>query len=502
MTKTGIDLGTMSTLVVGGQHYSARLSPGEPVRLTREPDNPHDPNAIRVENMAGEKAGHLPREVAAWLAPLLDAGKVRVEGAVGADSEDLLGLDRGDELPGLWKPEGIEVRLALCEAGRGILARNVAPATADEVFHEIVRDAWERTGALKDPEVAAMLGRRLSAMAAEDVPPQTRLLLALLPGRGRFVRDRMVGQSVRSLKTMLSELAMMPPVSCDGLIFFPLRLAAVQEAAFALFPQALESGDATVGEVGEGGSVPELMVENRTPLPLLIPEGFIILGLKQCRVMNVSMLVAAGGKTRIPVSCVEQGRWGRAQRAASGSWATPRLRSTKLEGVISSRERTGRPRSDQGRVWDEVTGSLSRLRVHSPTTSLSSAYEARAAKMAEYREKIRLPEGACGVLAGLAGRVLGLELFGAPSALSYVWPRLSEGYFLQALEEPEGASNVAVTADDARAFIRTTAAGLRAAPRQPELGIELEVRGKGLAGTALLHRDQLVHLTAFTGAGE
>jgi len=169
---------------------------------------------------------------------------------------------------------------------------------------------------------------------------------------------------------------------------------------------------------------------------------------------------------------------------------------------MCSRETTGMARSDQGRVWTEVEESLSRLRVHSSTSSLSSAYEARAARMKEYREKIRLPDGACGVLAGLGDRVLGLELFGAPSALTCVSPRLSEGYFLEAIDEPASAAGGGLTEDRARAFVRTMTAGLRPAPRQPELGIELEVRGKDLAATALLYRDQLVHLTAFAGARE
>jgi hypothetical protein len=42
-------------------------------RLLREPDNPHDPNAIRVE-LAGLFLGYIPRDLARKLAPLMDAG--------------------------------------------------------------------------------------------------------------------------------------------------------------------------------------------------------------------------------------------------------------------------------------------------------------------------------------------------------------------------------------------------------------------------------------------
>jgi hypothetical protein len=42
--------------------------------LEREPDNPHDPNAIRVSLFGIHNVGYLPRDAARRLAPLMDAG--------------------------------------------------------------------------------------------------------------------------------------------------------------------------------------------------------------------------------------------------------------------------------------------------------------------------------------------------------------------------------------------------------------------------------------------
>jgi HIRAN domain len=53
---------------------SDAAAPGAPLDLRRDPGNPHDPNAIAV--LAGDaQVGWVPREVAAELAPELDAGK-------------------------------------------------------------------------------------------------------------------------------------------------------------------------------------------------------------------------------------------------------------------------------------------------------------------------------------------------------------------------------------------------------------------------------------------
>jgi hypothetical protein len=54
---------------------AAEVGPGRPLELRRDPENPHDPNAIAVHPAgAGEQLGWVPRELAQELAPDLDAG--------------------------------------------------------------------------------------------------------------------------------------------------------------------------------------------------------------------------------------------------------------------------------------------------------------------------------------------------------------------------------------------------------------------------------------------
>jgi HIRAN domain len=54
---------------------SEALAPGGPLVLRRDAGNPHDANAIAVEAAGGEQAGFVPRELAAEIAPDLDAGR-------------------------------------------------------------------------------------------------------------------------------------------------------------------------------------------------------------------------------------------------------------------------------------------------------------------------------------------------------------------------------------------------------------------------------------------
>lgn len=70
------------TRVVGVQHYKGLVGAGEQVTLQRDPRNPYDKNAIKVVNIGGMQVGHIPRDVAAQAAPLLDKGLVSMEGVM------------------------------------------------------------------------------------------------------------------------------------------------------------------------------------------------------------------------------------------------------------------------------------------------------------------------------------------------------------------------------------------------------------------------------------
>ncbi len=53
---------------------AAAIQPGEDLDLVREPDNPHDANAVRVE-WRGRKLGYVPRASNAALAWAIDSGE-------------------------------------------------------------------------------------------------------------------------------------------------------------------------------------------------------------------------------------------------------------------------------------------------------------------------------------------------------------------------------------------------------------------------------------------
>ena len=76
-----------------------------------------------------------------------------------------------------------------------------------------------------------------------------------------------------------------------------------------LLEEALEQKCARVNEVSQSGSVPELKFTNDCERPVLLMDGEELVGAKQNRILNLTVLAPAGKTIIIPVSCVEAGRW-------------------------------------------------------------------------------------------------------------------------------------------------------------------------------------------------
>lgn len=79
-SRSAHNAGLDSFQLRGANYYDTALkagkfTPGSPVKLVREPDNKHDPNAIAIyAEGARNKAGYVPASRAKALARLLDAG--------------------------------------------------------------------------------------------------------------------------------------------------------------------------------------------------------------------------------------------------------------------------------------------------------------------------------------------------------------------------------------------------------------------------------------------
>ena len=234
----------------------------------------------------------------------------------------------------------------------------------------------------------------------------------------------------------LPNLRVGEPIRHESLSVFPLFSDSRSEIEYELSDAALAGGSLLVEEVSEGGSVPDLLVDNQGDIRVLFLEGEELVGAKQNRILNTSVLVAAHSKVKIPVSCVEQGRWGYKSRRfeSSGSHIPTKMRRALKMSVSGSVKRKRGHKSDQGEIWKEVEQLHASHSVESGTAAMSDAFDNYRDRIESFQARLEYVEGAVGVAVAIGDRVVSVDLFDKADTCRNVWNRLLSGVVFDALE--------------------------------------------------------------------
>ena len=276
----------------------------------------------------------------------------------------------------------------------------------------------------------------------------------------------------------------------------------------SLFPVYLPGNDLPGIATGRGSgllieelpasTVPYLEVTNPTNLPVLIPEGEQFVGGLQDRVLNTSVLVAPSTHLDIPVSCLEQGRWGDRRDFERGrTYAPRRTRRAKNASVSDSVRSDGSRRSDQAAVWNTIDRELAHLSVDSGTRAARDADKLllrdrrRADTIKRLVRRGPLPDQ-CGAVVTHGRRVVAVDVFGNHDLLVPHWEGLIRSYLI---ERPTSNGHPSAT----RALSVISRLGNAPAVENPGLGlgVELYVRERRIVGQALTLNGAVVHVSAF-----
>ena len=291
------------------------------------------------------------------------------------------------------------------------------------------------------------------------------------------------------------------PIRHESLTVFPLFSDSSRHVDYLLSHEAIQQGTLTIQEVSEGGSVPDLLVENSGEIRVLFLEGEELVGAKQNRILNTSVLLPARSKTKIPVSCVERGRWlYKSRQFGSGGRHSPsKLRHSLKTSVGESLTRGAGHRSDQGKVWEEVDKQQTKLGVSSKTAAMADSFDAHQQQIDRYSEQFQYPEGAAGLAVAVGDKIVAVDLFDNPGTCRKVWKRLLSGFILDAVGLNAGTGQVNQPAVEATLMALRNSSWEKVEPVGD--GEEYRVRSDdGTQASALVFGDSLVHGSVLTGA--
>lgn len=301
------------------------------------------------------------------------------------------------------------------------------------------------------------------------------------------------------MKDILPEWTPATAIGHRNLTLVPLRGEGHQQRFqdYLLASEAIDAGTLTVTEVDESGTVPELLAVNGSDRPVLLIDGEELQGAKQNRILNTSVLLPPKSRTRIPVSCVEEGRWSHVSPTfKTGNYAPSSLRQRKSQDVQYSLRARGRAESDQGAVWDSVAEHIDACEAAAPTRAMSDAMATLGEVLGRYHEALAFPSCACGVVAAVCGRFVALDAFDSPSTLEAIWGRLVASYAMDA-EAAGGKGSKPFTAKAAQVLLEHVAEQQCQGFNAVGLGEDLRFEAENVLGQALHVKGRLLHLSVF-----
>src|SRR3954453_20535680 len=107
--------------------------------------------------------------------------------------------------------------------------------------------------------------------------------------------------------TLIEEVQIGAPDVCGALVVFPV-FGGEPRLEYVSYAEGAARG-VTIGELPGGASVNDVLVHNPLDGGVLLYEGEEIVGAQQDRAVDGAVLVGAGVTVKVPVSCVERGRW-------------------------------------------------------------------------------------------------------------------------------------------------------------------------------------------------
>ena len=284
-----------------------------------------------------------------------------------------------------------------------------------------------------------------------------------------------------------------------NLAMYPLLSSYEVGLEYITLDEALLEGLIEVVERDEAGSVPELKVINKSPCMILILDGEELVGAKQNRIVNTTILLRGKSTIVIPVSCVEQGRWAYESRlfGSEERLMAAQLRAKKSEQVHRSIRRSEGFRSDQSAIWAEISSKAARMEADSPTMAMAEIYKKKRSLLADYIEHFRLVEMQVGAVFMINGEVVGLDTFGSTGTFARVFRKLIESYALDAVDWTEQEGLGKTLKSKVTKFLWAASNATAEGHRSVGLGMDIRLESRTLTGFALAHEEKILHLSVF-----
>ena len=179
---------------------------------------------------------------------------------------------------------------------------------------------------------------------------------------------------------------------------------------YITFPEAFSKNLVNVEEVNNEGVVRYLKVTNISDQKLLILDSEQIIGngIKQNRVVDSTTLIPEFTSVTLKVSCCEKNRWSPAianTLSISKSLYFSKGRTSSSVDIFKNQK------TDQFKIWDEISDKMKEFKSKSFTGSLEDIYNMKEDNFEEIVKYFNPEENDVGVAIAIGSRLVSLDIF-------------------------------------------------------------------------------------------
>jgi hypothetical protein len=299
-------------------------------------------------------------------------------------------------------------------------------------------------------------------------------------------------ERINPVEALLRAASIDQPWQHEGLTIFPVRLDPVRSFGKPLtLDEAVDEGVLKISELGSG-EVNRVMVNNRSDHHIFLMAGEAITGAKQDRMVKDDLLLPPHTRREIGVYCVEHGRWTEGTEFKSGKFMAP---SNVRNRAMASKS--------QSEVWASVAESQRANGAPQGSLRTVPSSPKLQERIMPYKKHFgdlpKMADRTCGVIVAYGREWLAVDIFQDATLFRKLWPKLLDSYLMEVGSRSNRLKD-RPNVHDAEQFLGQLYWAKQDPASTDGAGRRVELRGRGIYGSALIVEQSVLHLEAFPGA--
>jgi len=280
-----------------------------------------------------------------------------------------------------------------------------------------------------------------------------------------------------------------------GLTLFPIYGEVKSSYYYITLDEAIKK-DILIIKEADMEMVSRIEVINKGKDNVFIMEGEELIGGKQNRVVNMSLIIPSEAKVNIPVSCVEQRRWHYVSHKfkGGGNISFCELRISQKSSMVKNLEEKESYDTDQDSMWEVIEKRFRKMDVFSASGAMKDIYKKKEEEFRKFSEVFIPMDKQLGGIFCINGNVVGMDVFDKPETWKKLMSKIVKSYFLEISPLNRRKKTLKKIADKFLKGILEADFSLYPVPGR---GKSMIIKRDDIIGTSLLVSDTVIHTSIF-----